>query len=99
MDAQMFNYRVWIKYIEVEKLKERMSEMLEQSGFNTLRMCEHYFDPEGYTGLWLLSESHIAVHTFPEEAKVYIELSSCVERPFQNFVKLIENHNEIELLD
>ena len=34
-------------------------------------------EPEGYTALWLLGESHFAIHTFPEEQKTYIELSSC----------------------
>ena len=43
---------------------------------------EHYFTPYGYTALFLLAESHFALHTFPEENKTYIELSSCVKKGF-----------------
>ena len=39
------------------------------------------------TALFLLSESHFAIHTFPEENTTYIELSSCIKLPFDNFIK------------
>jgi S-adenosylmethionine decarboxylase len=40
--------------------------------------------------LFLLSESHFAIHTFPEEGQSYIELSSCVFEPFLKFVSNIK---------
>lgn len=46
------------------------------------------FDPFGYTCLILLSESHLAIHTFPERGKAYIELTSCVHDPFYRFISL-----------
>ena len=45
----------------------------------------------GYSALWLLAESHFAVHTFPEERKSYIELSSCVEDKFYKFIDMVKN--------
>ena len=51
---------------------------------------EHYFTKQGYTGLWLLAESHFAIHTFPEEDKIYIEISSCVKKYFDAFLQEIE---------
>ncbi len=41
-------------------------------------------------GLWLLAESHFAIHTFPEENKMYIEISSCVKKYFDNFLAELE---------
>lgn len=41
-------------------------------------------------GLWLLAESHFAIHTFPEENKMYIEISSCVKMYFDNFLTQLE---------
>jgi len=52
------------------------------------RLPEHFFNPFGYSALWLLSESHFAVHTFPEHNQSYIELSSCVKLQFDKFLQL-----------
>jgi S-adenosylmethionine/arginine decarboxylase-like enzyme len=31
----------------------------------------------GHTGLWLLAESHLALHTFPERGAMTLDLHSC----------------------
>jgi S-adenosylmethionine decarboxylase len=31
----------------------------------------------GHTGLWLLAESHLALHTFPESGSMTLDLHSC----------------------
>ena len=36
--------------------------------------------PGGVTGLYLLSESHFTVHTFPESGVITVNLYSCRER-------------------
>lgn len=36
--------------------------------------------PGGITGLWLLAESHLTVHTFPEFASACINLFCCTPR-------------------
>lgn len=42
----------------------------------------HPFPGEaGITALWLLSESHLAVHTFPEIASASLDLYCCRPRP------------------
>ncbi len=61
-------------------------DILRRSGFNVLNVSEHHFQPQGYTALWLLCESHFAVHTFPEFGRSYIELSSCNLEYYQNFL-------------
>lgn len=86
MKAQMFNKSYWEAETDPEKLKSYYSELLIKSGFTILDISEHYFQPQGYTVLFLLSESHLAIHTFPEESKTYIELSSCVKKQFDKFV-------------
>lgn len=77
MEAKIYNQRWWLSCCESEALKGVISAGLEQAGFSVLNFVEHYFQPQGYTALWLLAESHAAVHTFPEEGKAYVELSSC----------------------
>ena len=89
MKAEIFNIRVWVREINPDKLKEFYSELLCLSGFEILNFQEHYFKPRGWTILWLLGESHFAIHTFPEESKSYIELSSCNIDMYNYFVSNI----------
>lgn len=77
MKAEIFNDRFWVGETDTNKVKNKLDTLLSESNLNVLDFTEHYFTPQGYTALWLLSESHLAVHTFPEEQKSYIELSSC----------------------
>lgn len=37
--------------------------------------------PGGVTGLWLLAESHLTVHTFPEHGSACLNLFCCTPRP------------------
>ncbi|MCD8295567.1 MAG: S-adenosylmethionine decarboxylase [Clostridia bacterium] len=77
MQAKIWNHRQWIEETEPERLRRSFDDLLRASGFNIILFTDHYFEPQGYTALWLLSESHFAVHTFPECGRTYIELSSC----------------------
>lgn len=41
----------------------------------------HQFpDPGGVTGMYLLAESHLTIHTFPESGVITLNLYSCRER-------------------
>lgn len=95
MKAQMFNYNDWIEETNPFILREKFDTMLKDSGFGVLSFVEYNFEPQGYTALWLLSESHFAIHTFPEENKSYIELSSCIEKQYIKFMEL--NQSQVVL--
>jgi len=88
MKAQMFNYQNWVDETNPFELRKKYDEQLKSSGFGVLSFVEYNFEPQGYTALWLLSESHFAIHTFPEEEKSYIELSSCIEKQYNKFMEL-----------
>ncbi len=90
MKAVMYNYNTWIKYQKEEILIDYFEKLLKKSGFTIINKVEHYFEVQGYTGLWLLAESHLAIHTFPEEDRAYIEISSCVKEYFDEFIKTIK---------
>jgi S-adenosylmethionine decarboxylase len=89
MKAQMFNYNKWIELTEPASIKLLFDNILEKSGFKILGFIDYHFNPYGYTALWLLGESHFAIHTFPEHSKSYIELSSCVIAPYNKFIKAL----------
>jgi S-adenosylmethionine/arginine decarboxylase-like enzyme len=87
MQAKMWNVSGWVDETDPELLKSKYNGVLKASGFGVLAFSEHYFTPYGYSSMWLLSESHFALHTFPEENKTYFELSSCVEAQYRKFIE------------
>lgn len=87
MKAQMYNYAVWIEETNPSILFDTFMNKLNEAGFGVIDVSEKHFEPQGYTALFLLSESHFAIHTFPEANQTYIELSSCIKIPFDCFIK------------
>ena len=86
MEAKIDNFSSWMTYSSDHQLKTDVESLIITSGFTVLKFVEHVFDPQGYTALWLLAESHCALHTFPEEQKAYLEISSCNSEIYVNFV-------------
>lgn len=91
MKAKIWNYNKWLKELNEEKCyKEYYDKLLKKVGFNVLNFMEHNFTPQGYTAIWLLSESHFAIHTFPEHDLHYIELTSCNGVKHRELERIIE---------
>lgn len=86
MEAKIWNHREWITETDPITLYKHFNDLLQECQFEVLRVMEHHFEPEGYTALWLLGESHFAIHTFPEHGKSYIEMASCNAEKHQKFI-------------
>lgn len=91
MLAKMNNWNGWTEETAADVLYSKYKTALTKSGFNIRNEVVEFFNPHGFTALFLLSESHFAIHTFPEEGKSYLELSSCVDTPFYNFMNLVNS--------
>ncbi|MGK7395199.1 MAG: S-adenosylmethionine decarboxylase [Candidatus Cyclobacteriaceae bacterium M3_2C_046] len=97
IDQLMYNYQEWLSETDPKMLFYHLNTFLETCGYNILNFVEHHFEPEGYTCLWLLGESHLALHTFPDKGLTYLELSGCnreKNESFMNQVKSWINRNE-----
>ncbi len=90
MKAEIFEFSIWLDDTDTENLADCLSRVLNESGFTILDFVDHAFSPAGYTALWLLGESHLAVHTFPEESRSYIQLSSCSKEMYDSFITKIK---------
>lgn len=88
--ASIYNYQAWVEQTSPDQLYSTLDNILRESGYTILNHMEHHFPIQGYTCLWLLSESHLAVHTFPESNRSYIELSGCNEAMSKRFVELFQ---------
>ena len=62
-----------------ERLDAIMSRLISEVGVRPIRepLWQVFPGPGGVTGLWLLAESHLAVHTYPETQFAAISLYCC----------------------
>jgi S-adenosylmethionine decarboxylase len=79
-------------------IKEAFERAVEVCGATVLNRFSHQFHPQGVTIVYALAESHISVHTFPEEGSCAIDVYTCGN---MNSVKgmqvLIEHFNPTEV--
>ena len=95
MKAKIWNIRYWTSATDERMLNHELEQAREKSKFKILGSIDNQFKPFGYTKIWLLGESHLAVHTFPEEGKSYVELSSCIKKKYDDFVIAIYKNPRI----
>ena len=61
----------------LDKMKEVLDYICVMNDFSVLEKVEHKFHPEGLSILYLLSESHLSIHTFPERSYIAFDLYTC----------------------
>jgi S-adenosylmethionine decarboxylase proenzyme len=62
---------------DVEALITAMDQAVEASGATILNKVHHVFPPNGVTLVYLLSESHASIHTYPEYGCCFVDLFTC----------------------
>ena len=58
-------------------LRQCLHEAAEQIGATVVNECFHTFSPQGISGVLVISESHICVHTWPEHGYAAIDIFTC----------------------
>ena len=61
----------------VEPLRTMLLAATRDSGATILADHFHQFEPHGVTGVLLLTESHLSIHTWPEEGLVTVDVFTC----------------------
>ncbi len=66
-----------------------------------LNVSSHKFEPQGYTGFYLLAESHLSFHTWPEKGIISIDLYTCgdIDKAFNATQYIITIFNRICYFD
>lgn len=62
---------------DADRLRQMLREIARVVGLHIVRECEHQFRPFGITMTYILSESHLSIHTWPERNTCAIDLYSC----------------------
>lgn len=91
MKAEIYTKEWWLSNCDAAWLKQTTNQAIKESGHEVLNVVEHHFEPYGYTCLYLISESHVAIHTFPEHNTAFIQISSCSKPKFKLFCKVVDN--------
>jgi len=63
-----------------KELKKILIEAVKEANNTPLKVAIHKFQPQGITGVVLLAESHIAIHTWPEFNYTAIDVYTCGDK-------------------
>jgi S-adenosylmethionine decarboxylase len=86
-----------------KKLKKILRDIAKACNLTILRTSTHQFEPYGVTSLFLLSESHLSIHTWPEHGKFAMDVYSCndnySEMEIENIIRkyLPVEHIQVEI--
>ncbi len=67
------------KISRVEELREILDKVIAKSGLNCISSSFHQFEPYGVSAVYLLCESHLSVHTWPEHEYMALDIFTCGE--------------------
>lgn len=77
----------------IDMLEELLRQICLDYGFTILDVVKYQFTPIGCSILFLLSESHISIHTFPEKNHISMDIYTC--KTYNNNNEYIEIYNFI----
>jgi S-adenosylmethionine decarboxylase len=59
------------------RLRATLAEAIEVCGANICGHVDKTFEPQGFTCLYLLAESHASIHTYPEQGAIFFDAFTC----------------------
>ncbi len=62
---------------DLDGIIQAMDDAVLLSGASILNKTAHVFPPNGLTIVYLLSESHASLHTYPEYGACFVDLFTC----------------------
>ena len=65
------------KLSRVEDLRLILDRVIAKSGLHAISSSFHQFEPYGVSAIYLLSESHLSVHTWPEYSYMALDIFTC----------------------
>lgn len=62
---------------DADRLRQVLHATAKESGLTALNEVFHSFQPHGVSGVLLIAESHISIHTWPEKRFAAVDVFSC----------------------
>ena len=89
---------------DVAVIEDSMVEAARKAGATVIQSTFHHFSPFGVSGVVVIQESHLAIHTWPEYGYAAVDLFTCGDTvdPWVSFDHLkvafkAHNHSSIEM--
>lgn len=80
--------------LDLKTIKEKV-----RKDFNVLKEMEHQFTPHGETAVFILSESHFSIHTYPEHNYLSMDLYICnPDANLEKFIFDLKNELKVKLI-
>lgn len=64
----------------LELVEKYMLEAALECGATIVQKCFHMFNPYGVSGVIIIAESHLAIHTWPELGYAAVDLFTCGDK-------------------
>lgn len=58
-------------------LEEHLNESVRRSGATIVKSVFHRYNPQGVSGVVVIAESHISIHTWPEYGYAAVDFFTC----------------------
>src|SRR5262245_7570456 len=82
-----------IQLEDIDHLLSFSEEISNRAQLPIVSKLIHKFEPIGTTLLFVLSVSHLSIHTWPENQYIHIDLLSCKKLPSNfRFVEVVEKY-------
>ena len=99
--ADLFDCQADLQLLQqLEPVRLACIEAVQTAGLSMVGERFHQFEPVGVTGVILLAESHVAIHTWPEHRFVSLDIYVChfsadntakAERLLQDLIQLFDS--------
>ncbi len=83
---------------DIQGIRAAFEKAVEACGATVLNRFSHQFHPQGVTIVYALAESHLSVHTFPENGCCAIDVYTCGDMDSMRGMQvLIDHFNPVEV--
>lgn len=65
---------------DVKRIERTMVDAALEAGAEIREVAFHKFSPQGVSGVVVISESHLAIHTWPELGYAAVDVFTCGEK-------------------
>lgn len=84
---------------DIDHIEATMRRCVEASRATLLHIHLHRFEPDGVSGVAVLAESHISVHTWPESRYAAFDVFMCGDTRPQACIEIMRDAFEAERID
>lgn len=74
----------------LEFVEELAENIVSDLNLKIVKKTSHIFSPTGITSVYILSQSHLVIHTYPEDGVIHVDLAICSDRSEKELKKSLE---------